>query len=62
MCIRDRNEVQEFLDCHYVGAPEATRRLLGFHVHGRSHQVDRLPVHLPLEQSIQFEAGAEGSA
>ena len=59
---RARNEIEDFLDCRYVGAPEAAWRLLGFPLHGRSHPVERLPVHLPQEQHIQFQEGREDVA
>ena len=41
-----RDEVQDFLDARYVGPPEACWRLLSFDMHGKSHVVERLPVHL----------------
>ena len=56
------NEVTEFLDTRYCGAPEAAWRLFQFPLHGKSHAVDRLPVHLPLEQSILFRSGEEREA
>ena len=59
-CIeRSRDEVQELLDSRYIGAPEAAWRLLGYELHGKSHVVERLPVHLPLSQYVQFEVGRE---
>ena len=54
-----RNEVTEFLDTRYVAAPEACWRLFGFPLHGRSHVVERLPVHLPMEHQIRFMTGKE---
>ena len=54
-----RDEIADFLDARYVGAPEAAWRLLEFELHGRSHQVERLPVHLPMQQTIQFQTGLE---
>ena len=35
---------------------------MGFPMHGRSHKVERLPVHLPLEQAVQFQNGEERTA
>ena len=42
------------MDSRYIGATEAAWRLLQFPLHGKSHQVDRRPVHLPLEQHLLF--------
>ena len=53
------DEVKSFLDSRYCGAPEAAWRLLQFPLHGKSHQVDKLPVHLPLEQHLLFSPGFE---
>ena len=57
-----RDEVTEFLDARYVGAPEATWRLLGFKLHGRSHPVERLPVHLENQENVLFTEGHEAAA
>ena len=56
------DEVATFLDARYCGAPEACWRLLGFPLQGRSHQVERLPVHLPLQQRLLFAQGSEAAA
>ena len=56
------NEVANFLDTRYCGAPEAAWRLFQFPLHGKSHVVERLPVHLPLQQSVLFNAGNEEEA
>mgnify|MGYP003317205992 CR=1 FL=1 len=48
------NEVNDFLDARYVGAPEACWRIFEFPLHAKSHQVLRLPVHLPREQHVVF--------
>ena len=53
------DEVKSFLDSRYCGAPEAAWRLLQFPLHGKSHQVHKLPVHLPLEQHLLFSPGFE---
>ena len=54
-----RDEVSEYLDARYVGAPEAAWRLLEYLTHSRSHVVERLPVHLPGLQTVVFESGRE---
>ena len=57
-----RDEVGEFLDCRYCGVPEAAWRIFEYPLHGKSHQVVRLPVHLPQEQTVMFKAGHEQEA
>lgn len=56
------NEISNFIDARYVSAPEAMWRLLESPTHDRSHTVMRLPVHLPNQQRIYFEAGQEQDA
>ena len=56
------NEVQDFLDARYVGAPEACWRLFEFPLHTKSHQVVRLAVHLPKEQHVIYKSGEEEQA
>uniref|UniRef100_A0A1Y1KCC0 ATP-dependent DNA helicase n=8 Tax=Photinus pyralis TaxID=7054 RepID=A0A1Y1KCC0_PHOPY len=53
------DEVKIYLDTRYIAAPEAMWRLKKYEMSGRSHSVERLPVHLPLEQMVYFEEGAE---
>lgn len=50
------DEVNLFLDCRYVSPPEAMWRLHERKLFDRSHSVQRLPVHLPDEQTIFFLA------
>jgi len=56
------DEVTAFQDARYVGAPEGSWRLLEFPLHAKSHQVVRLPVHLPKEQNVVFREGHEHDA
>lgn len=56
------DEISNYIDCRYVSAPEAMWRLLEFKMHDRSHSVTRLPVHLPNQQTVMFEAGHEEEA
>jgi len=56
------DEVTDFLDSRYVGAPEACWRILEYPLHAKSHQVMRLPVHMPKEQNIVFRTGEESAA
>lgn len=57
-----RDEIQQFLDSRWVGAPEAMWRILRYELHGKSHQVLRLPVHLPLDKNVCFRPGHEQEA
>ena len=59
---RSIDEVAQFVDSRYCGAPEAVWRLLAFPLQGRSHHVERLPVHLPLSKNVTFEVGSEADA
>ena len=40
------DEIVQYLDARYVGPCEAVWRILEFPMHGRSHAVLRMPVHL----------------
>ena len=51
-----RDEIIQYLDARYVGPCEAIWRILEFPMHGRSHAVQRLPVHLPDQQQVFFSA------
>ena len=53
----DVDEVQEYLDAHYVTAPEACWRLFEFPLHAKSHVVERLPAHLEHQQSCLLHEG-----
>ena len=56
------DEIQNYVDTRYVGPPEACWRLLGFDLHGRSHTIQRLAVHIPTEKMVHFQQGAEREA
>ena len=56
------DEVTAFQDARYVGAPEASWRLFELPLHAKSHQVVRLPVHLPSGQNVVFQPGQEHDA
>ena len=43
-------------DTRYVSSPEACWRIFKFEMQGKSHFVYRLPVHLPDEQPLVFDA------
>uniref|UniRef100_A0AC35GIV3 Helitron helicase-like domain-containing protein n=1 Tax=Panagrolaimus sp. PS1159 TaxID=55785 RepID=A0AC35GIV3_9BILA len=48
------DECESFLDSRYMGAAEACWRILGYELHGQSHSIMRLPVHVPGGQAISF--------
>ncbi|KAG5861035.1 hypothetical protein JTB14_013981 [Gonioctena quinquepunctata] len=48
------DEIQQYIDGRYVSAMEATWRLFSFKLHGRSHSVLVLPVHLPGDRDILY--------
>lgn len=56
------DEISMFLDARYVSPPEAVWRLLEFRLHGQSHTIVRLPIHLPNFQSVFFVEGREQEA
>ncbi|RWR99743.1 uncharacterized protein B4U80_11335, partial [Leptotrombidium deliense] len=43
------NEIQDYIDCRYLSASETAWRIFELPLHGRSHSVERFPVHLPGE-------------
>ena len=56
------DELQAHIDARYLGAAEAAWRLFGFPIHGCSHAVERLAVHLPGQHFVTFVAGEEVAA
>lgn len=56
------NEITNYIDARYLSSPKAMWRLLEFNMHGRSHSVQQLPVHLPNQQRLVFEEGREEDA
>ena len=56
------DEIQEHLDARYLGATEAAWRLFEYPMHGQSHSVQRLVVHLPGQQFVTFQDGSEAEA
>lgn len=56
------DEVDIYLNCRYVSPPEAMWRLHERRLFHRSHTIERLPVHLPEEQMVYFQAGFEADA
>ncbi|XP_046587809.1 uncharacterized protein LOC124292965 [Neodiprion lecontei] len=56
------NEIQDYVDSRYVGPMEAVWRILELPMHGLSHAVTRLPVHLPAQLYATFEDDREVKA
>ena len=56
------DEIKQYLDARYVGPPEACWRIFQFKLHGHSHVVERLPIHLDGEQPVFFQPGQEAEA
>ncbi len=52
---RGGDEIRDYLDARYVGPAEAAWRLCEFPMHGKSHTIERLPVHRDGEQQCSFE-------
>jgi len=55
------DEITNYLNARYVSASEACWRLFNFGLQERSHKVERLPVHLPNQQSVIFQENEDVS-
>ena len=53
------DEIQQYLDTRYVGPPEACWRIFRFPLYGKSHKIERLPVHDDLQKNVYFHEGEE---
>ena len=60
--VYNHDEIRMYLDARYVSAPEAFWRLSEYDMHGKSHNIIRLPVHLPDFQNVYFRLGMEEQA
>jgi hypothetical protein len=49
---KDIDEIKEYLECRYICEQDAIWRLLGYDIHHHWPAVERLPVHLPLQNII----------
>jgi hypothetical protein len=56
-----RNEVKEYLDTRYVCPFDSCWRILGFEIHRHFPSVERMPVHLPNEKYITYNAESDMS-
>ncbi|XP_047136782.1 uncharacterized protein LOC124813574 [Hydra vulgaris] len=55
----NHDEVNTFLDCRYVSAPEALWRIFEYPISHMSHTIIRLKVHLPENQIVYFREREE---
>jgi hypothetical protein len=53
---KDKDEIQRYLDCRYVAAPESCWRISGFNMHGQQPSVQQLQIHLQDQQTVRFSA------
>nr|XP_047123764.1 uncharacterized protein LOC105849148 [Hydra vulgaris] len=53
------DEVNTYLDCRFVSAPEALWRIYEYSISDMSHTIIRLQVHLPDNQIVYFNEGEE---
>ena len=60
--LRRHDEIQDHIDARYLGAAEAAWRLFEFPIHGSSHTVERLALHLPGQHAVNFVPGQEAEA
>ena len=51
---QDVDEIQEYFNCRYVSASEASWRILGFDIHYQTPSVERLSFHLLGEHTVVF--------
>jgi len=56
------DEIEQYVDSRYVSPPEAFWRLNQFPLHGKSHPIYRLAIHLPDQHNVIFEEGKEAEA
>nr|XP_047131763.1 uncharacterized protein LOC101240932 [Hydra vulgaris] len=55
----NHDEINTFLDCRYVSAPEALWRIFEYPISHMSHSIFRLKVHLPENQIVYFREEEE---
>ena len=53
----DIDEIKNYQDARYLSSCEAVWRIFGFPMSCKSHMVERLPIHLPNEQTVVFLEG-----
>ena len=53
---QNRDDINEYLDARYIGSVESCWHMNEFAMHAESPHVYRLPVHLPDQQTVYFNA------
>jgi hypothetical protein len=53
------NEIREYIDARYLSTCEALWRIFEFDIHFRIPSMERLSVHLPAKNIVQYEPGAD---
>ncbi|GJS87280.1 hypothetical protein Tco_0769916 [Tanacetum coccineum] len=51
----EKDEIKDYYDCRYLSSCEAAWRIFRFDIHHRFPAVERLPFHLPDQQSVVFD-------
>ncbi|CAN7053526.1 unnamed protein product [Brassica rapa subsp. trilocularis] len=54
--LKQRNEIQEYIDARYVSACESMWRNFAFHIHKRKPSVEKLIIHLEGEHNITIKS------
>lgn len=54
---RQHDEIRNFVNSRYITAPEAMWRIFEFPLHGKSHTVLRMSIHLEGEERVFFQEG-----
>ena len=52
------DEIKDYLDCRYISPVEACWRIFAFSLHGNSHTIERLPIHVENGQPVIFSSTA----
>nr|XP_047137257.1 uncharacterized protein LOC100213461 [Hydra vulgaris] len=55
----DHDEINTYLDCRFVSAPEALWQIYEYSISDMSHTIIRLQIHLPDNQRVYFNEGEE---
>ena len=58
---RGHDEVETFINARYISASEAFWRIYQFPIHNRKPAIEKLPCHLPNEQTVIFEESEAGN-
>ena len=58
----ENDEINRYVNARYISASEALWRLYGFEIHRKHPPVEKLPCHLPDQQTVLFEPEQVGEA